>query len=172
MVQQSGGARGPGQGRGGLRPLRPVRAPAPAHERVGRLPERAARHRRFASPLTRRRSGPPPRTHRARLTPTAPARLQFRTAPYPAISCARPRSAITFTVRSAARARIVVVARRGRNTSTSTPAAPSGCSRTTSSRYHTSPPFANAPTRAVKPAKSACITASTVTNIRKLVMET
>ena len=45
----------------------------------------AARHRRFASPLTRRRSGPPPRTHRARLTPTAPARLQFRTAPYPAV---------------------------------------------------------------------------------------
>ena len=41
-----------------------------------------------------------------------------------------------------------------------------------SSRCQTSPPFANAPTRAVKPAKTACITASTVTDIRKLVMET
>ncbi len=63
------------------------------------------------------------------------------------------------------------MARRGRNTSTNTLAAPSGCRTTTSSRCQMSPPFANAPTRAVKPAKSACITASTVTDIRKLVME-
>ena len=39
----SPGARGPGQGRSGLRPLGPVCAAAPAHERVGRLSERRGR---------------------------------------------------------------------------------------------------------------------------------
>ena len=42
--------------------LRPVRAPAPADGRVGRLSERTARNRRFAAPLTRRRSVPAPWT--------------------------------------------------------------------------------------------------------------
>ena len=65
--------------------LRPVRAPAPADGRVGRLSERTARNRRFAAPLTRRRSVPAPLDYRARLVPMAPARLQFRKAPYPVV---------------------------------------------------------------------------------------
>ena len=46
--------------------------------------------------------------------------------------------------RSATKARIVFVVRRGRNTSRSTPAAPRGCRKIRSSRCQTSPPFANA----------------------------
>ena len=65
--------------------LRPVRAPAPADGRVGRLSERTARNRRFAAPLTRRRSVPVPWTIEPRLVPMAPARLQFRKAPYPVV---------------------------------------------------------------------------------------
>ena len=96
----------------------------------------------FAAAPTRRQSRWPEPPKNASASSQSPRTLPAE------IICATHRSVITFAVRSAIMARIFVVARRGRSTSRSNPVAPRGCRRTTSSRCQTSPPLANAPTRA------------------------
>ena len=65
--------------------LRPVRAPAPADGRVGRLSERDGTEPTIRRPADAAQERSGALDYRARLVPMAPARLQFRKAPYPVV---------------------------------------------------------------------------------------